>query len=264
MNQWKHDLYALLLALLPLHAAISLAAGNNAKADCSGVIMVSAAISLKDALSEAAGAFMRLHPNSKVDLNFAASGQLKVQIENDAPVDVFVSASASDMDSLAAKGKILKETSVTIARNELVFIMHRDAKRPVATLDELKDSSFKSIALGSVESVPAGRYARQSLEFYHLWDDVKSRLVFGANVRQVLDYVARGEVDGGFVYASDVKTDSRVRAVIRIANAAHEPIVYPAAVVKSSENKATAQEFIAYMVGLKGGATLKKYGFIRE
>ena len=128
-----------------------------------------------------------------------------------------------------------------------------------ASVAQLRDARFVRIALGNPASVPAGRYARDALQRAGLWNDLAPRLVFGENVRQVLDYVARGEADAGFVYASDVlAANGRVQVAETVATS---PIVYPVAVVKGSANVDAARAFVAFLDTPAARAILLRHGF---
>jgi len=188
-------------------------------------------------------------------LNLAASGALQKQIEAGAVVDVFASAGALQMDALEAKK--LVEGRQTFARNRLVLIAPAEDKTVQGFADLAKASR---VALGNPKTVPAGQYAKQCLTHLGLWDKLEPHLVPANDVRQVLDYVARGEVDAGFVYASDLK-DAKVRRVAEAPDDSHDPILYPIAVLQGSSQKQAAQGFVTLVCGPEGQAILAKNGF---
>ena len=117
------------------------------------------------------------------------------------------------------------------------------------------------IALGTPESVPVGRYAKQVLEKAGLWQQLQPKFIYTQNVRQSLDYVFRGEVDAGFVYATDAAV-SPVKVRIALEVPLERPILYPIAAVKSSGNVNRAVDFIAFVRSSAGQAILAKYGFL--
>jgi molybdate transport system substrate-binding protein len=93
-------------------------------------------------------------------------------------------------------------------------------------------------------------------------DVVKDRLIFAENVRQVLDYVARGEVDAGMVYSTDALVRAKeVKIVAEAPTESHQPVIYPIAVVKGSTKEAMAREFISVVTSKEGKRVLEKYGF---
>lgn len=153
----------------------------------------------------------------KVAFIFGASGELERQIEAGAPASVFASAGQREMDQLQSKGLVESGTRVNFARNSLVIIVPSGSTLHVSPVEELAGPQIQRIALGDPQTVPAGVYARELLERVNLWTRLQSRLVFAENVRQVLDYVMRGEVDAGIVYATDVAVAGGRVAVPRTA-----------------------------------------------
>jgi len=215
-------------------------------------ITFSAALSLQDALKEIGAQFQKNHPEVKVNFNFGASGVLEKQIELGAPVDLFASASQNEMNLLEEKELIIKSTRTNFTRNKLVIIAPSRL-----TIEELKN--LDKIAIGDPKTVPAGRYAQTFLENAGVYEMSKSKLIFAENVRQVLDYVERGEVDAGFVFFSDtIKSNMSVSS---INDSLYPPIVYPVAVIKGSQQPAISRQFIEYLQGNEGKTILKKYGF---
>jgi molybdate transport system substrate-binding protein len=224
-------------------------------------LVVSAAVSLSNAFTELGRDFEREHAGVKVLFNFGASGQLLQQIAHGAPADVFASADEETMDRAQTQQLILPVTRFDFARNRLVLAVPAGTSPPlISSLQDLKRSDVARIALGTPDSVPAGRYARDALELAGLWDTLKPKYIYGQNVRQVLDYVERGEVDAGFVYASDTVVNAkRVRVVTEAS--LPRPILYPIAVIASSTRQGLAREFAAFVVSDLGHKTLSRYGF---
>jgi molybdate transport system substrate-binding protein len=222
-------------------------------------LTVSAAVSLSNAFTDLGRAFEAKHPGDKVLLNFAASDALLRQIEQGAPADAFASADEATMDRAAAARLIDASTRRTVATNSLVLIVS-DGTRPPATLEDLKDSAYARIAIGNPDSVPAGRYAKRALADAGLWDALQARFVPTQNVRQALDYVARGEASAGFVFATDAATrKENVHVALTVPTAA--PVRYPIAVTAASKQARLAQAFAAFVLSGEGQAVLKGYGF---
>src|SRR5262245_47797153 len=161
--------------------------------------LVATAISLKGPVEESIAAFQAARAGEELTVQAAASGVIVSQIEQGAPVDLFISASPVEMDRVAKAEKIVPSTRRAIATNRLVIVTRKGIDLP-ASLEGLKDPRFVKIAIGNPKTVPAGRYADQALRASSLLEAVQPRLVFGENVRQVLDYVVRGEADAGLVY----------------------------------------------------------------
>jgi molybdate transport system substrate-binding protein len=230
---------------------------------CPGVaqttLTISAAASLREALSETETAYRQSHANVNFSNNFGSSGTLATQIDQGAPADVFLSAATKQMDELEAKGLIVAGTRRNLLRNSLVLIAPLDSK--LRDFQGLTDGSIRLIALGDPASVPAGQYGRQSLIALHLMDKLNSKFVFGKDVRQVLTYVETGNVDAGLVYATDAQASGKVRIVATAPDSSHDPIVYPAAVVKGTHNEEAARNFVEYLGSNIAHAIFVKYGF---
>lgn len=222
-------------------------------------ITVSAAASLTDAFKEIEADFEKRNPEVNVELNLAGSGSLRLQIEAGAPIDVFASASRENMDILDAKGLIANQSRRDFAENTLVLVTPKNGN--LDTIDDLPDDRVERIAIGNPDTAPVGRYARQSLMETDTWDSVKDKMVFAENVKQVLTYVEREEVDAGFVYMTDVagaQPDSiDVVCVVPVST----PVRYPIAVVSSSSNKAAAERFTNFVTGENGRRILEEHGF---
>ena len=223
-------------------------------------ITVSGAASLTNAFTEIKGLFEKKHPDIKVHTNFAASNPLLKQMEEGAPVDVFASADQETMDKAAAKKLVDVSTRKDFALNDLVMVVPSDSTLGLTGAKDLTKPEVKRIAVGNPDSVPAGRYTRDSLASAGLWEKLQSKYIFGQSVRQVLDYVSRGEVDAGFVYGTDAKqAGDKVRVVMKMEG--HEPVLYPVAVVSASSHKKLAQEFVDFILSPAGRTVLEKYGF---
>ena len=221
--------------------------------------MLSVAASLRDSIEETESAYKQNHNNIDFSNNLGSSGTLASQIEQGAPADLFLSAAAKPMDDLQAKGMIADGTRRNLLRNVLVLVAPLGSK--LHDFQGLTDQSIRQIALGDPASVPAGQYGRQTLQSLHLWDHLNTKFVLGKDVRQVLTYVETGNADAGLVYATDARTSTKVRVIAIAQESAHDPIVYPAAVVKGSRNEPAARAFIEYLASPAAQAIFRKHGF---
>jgi molybdate transport system substrate-binding protein len=222
----------------------------------------SVAISMKDATEELGRRFMQARPGVVLRYNWGSSGELQKQIEAGAPVDLFVSAAARQMDELEKKGLILAATRRVFARNVLTIVKPADSRLDLARAADLLDPRVTKIVIGNPRTVPAGQYAEESLRALGLWDRLQPKLVFSENVRQALDYVARGEVDAGFVYTTDVAVRGRdVKEALRPSEDTYRPVTYPVAVVKDTRQPALARAFIDLLVSQEGQQVLARLGF---
>ena len=223
-------------------------------------IIVSAAASLTNAMTELGVVFENEHADIKVVFNFASSGSLLQQMLHGAPVDVFASANQKYMNDAQEKGLVLEGTRKDFVRNTLVLALPADAENVPGTMEDLATSAFSRIALGNPDSVPAGRYARESLQAYNLWDSLSEKFVYGNSVRQVLDYLRRGEVDAGLVYSTDAKIGGD-KVKVALEPGKHKEIVYPIAVMQSSEHVEASQQFVDFVLSESGQALFKEFGF---
>jgi molybdate transport system substrate-binding protein len=242
-------------------AAVFTASAFSASGPEGKEILVSAAISLKSAFEEI-GQIYEKKTGVRVRFNLGASGLLQKQIESGAPVDMFASAGEKQMDALQTKGLIFADTRRDFARNELVLVIPGKAKLPIRSFADLVRPEVTRIAIGNPKTVPAGQYAQEALNNLKLWNRVQSRLVLAENVRQVLDYVVRGETEAGIVYASDVSSvHGMTKITARAPKDSHSPILYPIAIIKETRVRSEAQRFIDLTLGKEGQAILAKYGF---
>jgi molybdate transport system substrate-binding protein len=223
-------------------------------------LMVSAAASLKDAMEAIKPVYGKENPEVGISYNFGSSGSLQQQIEQGAPVDVFISAAAKQMDSLQAKDLLLNETRQDLLTNRMVLIVPKENEK-IKSFKDLTSDAVQNIALGEPESVPAGKYAKEVLTSLNLFENVDAKAVYGKDVRQVLNYVATGNTDAGIVYETDAKTSDRITVVEIAPPNSHDPIVYPIAVVKESKQVEAAKEFVQFMFAPEAKAVFEQYGF---
>ncbi|MDM0087776.1 MULTISPECIES: molybdate ABC transporter substrate-binding protein [unclassified Variovorax] len=223
-------------------------------------LVVSAAASLTNAFQAVGQAYEKAHPGTKVTFNFAASGPLLAQIQQGAPVDVFASADQETMDR-AAKANLLAEgTRADFARNTLVLIVPASAAASPAKLSDLSDAAYKRISTGTPSSVPVGRYTMASVQEAGLTAALEPKWIYGESVRQVLNYVARAEVDAGFVYRTDALIE-REKTRIALTVPTTTPVSYPIAQIASSKNAAGGKDFIAFVRSAPGQQILDGFGF---
>src|SRR5262245_54386674 len=226
-------------------------------------VLFSVAISMKEVVEELGRTFSATRPGVTLRYNFGSSGELQKQIEAAAPVDLFISAAQRQMDELQQKNLIVPASRRNFARNVLTVIKPTGSKLDLTKPEDLLDPRVTKITIGNPKTVPVGQYSEQSLRALGLWDRVQPKLVFAENVRQALDYVARGEMDAGFVYTTDAAIRrGQVVEAFRPPEESYSPVIYPVAVVVASKHQAVAQAFIDLLVGQEGQAVLARYGFL--
>jgi molybdate transport system substrate-binding protein len=239
--------------------ALALAAGISLSARAAD-LTVSAAASLTQALQDIATLFEAAQPGTKLQFNFAASGALLQQIAQGAPVDVFVSADQETMNQAQTRGLVQAAQRRNIVSNTLVVVVPAASRQVPQTVADLTQPAYARVAIGLPASVPVGRYTQGVLEAAGLWVAIQPKMIGAQNVRQALDYVARGEVDAGFVYATDAALmPDKVKVALTVPTTT--PILYPAAPIAASANAALAQRFVDFLTGAPAQAMLAKYGF---
>jgi molybdate transport system substrate-binding protein len=223
-------------------------------------LVVSAAASLTNAFQAVGQAFEKARPGTKVTFNFAASGPLLAQIQQGAPVDVFASADQETLDR-AAKADLLAEgTRADFARNTLVLIVPAASTQTPQKLGDLGDAAYKRISTGTPSSVPVGRYTMAAVQQAGLAAVLEPKWIYGESVRQVLNYVARGEVDAGFVYRTDALIE-RDKTRIALTVPTPTPVSYPIAQIAASKNAALGKDFVAFVRSAPGQEILEGFGF---
>jgi len=225
-------------------------------------ITLSVAISMKEAVETLGRQFTQARPGVMLRYNFGSSGELQKQIEAGAPVDLFISAAQRQMDELEQKGLIDPASRRVFARNVLTVIKPAGSALDISKPADLLDPKVRRIVIGNPRTVPVGQYAEESLKALALWDRVQPKLVFAENVRQALDYVARGEVEAGFVYSTDIPVRAgQITEAFRPAEDTYRPVTYPVAVVKDSRQPALARAFIDLLMTREGQSALSRLGF---
>jgi len=255
----KGNVFKILLVIFVVATTL---VGCNTKgvAEENQVLTIFAAASLTDALNEIKGLYEGKN-NTILQFNFAASGTLQKQIEEGAPADVFISAGVKQMDELQAKELIVRGTRQDLLKNSIVLIGAEKFKEKIHSLEDLQSEDIKYVAIGTPETVPAGQYTKESLEYYKLWELLGNKFVFTKDVRQVLTYVESGNAEVGFIYQSDALVSKNTVVILEIPEVAHKAIVYPAAVVKGKAEE-ESRKFLAYLNGKEARIVFEKYGYV--
>ena len=223
-------------------------------------LTVSAAASLTNALRELGPPFEAQNPGTTVVFNFAASDALLAQIAKGAPADVFASADQEAMDRAEAQKLLAAGSRRNFVGNPLVLIVPSDSTLAIKAMADLLKPEVKRVAIGNPASVPVGRYAKEALASAKLWAGVKPKTIVAQNVRQALDYVMRGEVDAGFVYATDAAImKDKVRVVATIPT--ETPITDPVAAIAGSPNLDAARKFVDFLLSPAAQNVLARCGF---
>ncbi|MBC3887140.1 molybdate ABC transporter substrate-binding protein [Acetobacterium paludosum] len=224
-------------------------------------LTISAAASLTDAMGEIQTLYQKEQPNVTLAVNFGGSGTLATQIVQGADVDVFMSAAIKDMTTVKDAGLLDETTIKNLLGNELVLVVPKDSTTTITDFAQVTDPSITSIGLGEPTTVPAGQYAVDAFTYYNVMDQISDKIVYGKDVKEVLNWVQTGNVDAGVVYSTDAKASTGVKVIATAAAASHKAIVYPAAVIKASKNADAAKSFVDYLSSDAAKQVFVKYGF---
>jgi molybdate transport system substrate-binding protein len=224
---------------------------------------VFAASSLTDVLKTIGDVYeAKGHP--ALVFNFAASSELARQIEQGAEADLFISADEAWMDYLNERKLIEPATRTTLLTNKLVLIAPTD--HPF-TIEIKKGMNLKAalksgkLAIGNPDSVPAGKYAKEALDYFGAWAGVENDTARAENVRAALRFVETGEAAAGIVYATDAKASGdKVVVVGEFPADSHTPITYPAAVL-AGKGEGPGKGFLAFLASPEARSALEAAGF---
>jgi molybdate transport system substrate-binding protein len=224
-------------------------------------LLIAAAASLQKPLQEIAPLYNQADPGQTINYNFAASGALQQQIEQGAPVDIFISAASKPMKALQDKGLLASGTTNDLLTNQLVLITSKPASVALTDFQQLVQPEVQRIAIGEPRSVPAGQYATEVLQHLGILDQVQSKFVLGNNVKSVLTAVETGDVDAGIVYITDAKGSDKVTVAATADEKLHSPIRYSIAALKSSKLPDESKRYVEFLQGNTVKAIFEKYGF---
>lgn len=255
----KLNLSIILALIVSCFVFVSCSGAKDATKDAAKetpTLRVFAAASLKESLDTIKDEFEKKE-GVKLEYNLAGSGTLANQITQADVCDVFISASKKHMQIVSDKN--LASKPVDLFKNKLVLITPKENNK-VKSIEDL--SKVSKIALGETESVPVGKYSKESLTKLNLWDSLEKsqKIVFAKDVKSVLNYVETGEVDAGIVYLSDANSSDKVNVIATFDESTHSPIIYPAAVIDNSPQKDLAEKFLAYIK--ENADKFEKNGFI--
>ncbi|WP_024613447.1 molybdate ABC transporter substrate-binding protein [Clostridium sp. Ade.TY] len=232
---------------------------NSSKKAEGKELTVSIAASLQKPMEDIAKKFQE-EKGIKINYNTGGSGTLKKQISEGANVDLFFSANTKYVDELINEKLVNKDNTYNFLTNSLVLISNNDVKKDIKSLNDLKDTKGK-IAIGDIKTVPAGQYAKQTLDNLKLWNSLQDRFVYAKSVSNVVSYVENGDVDYGFVYKTDAKNVKGIKISYEIPNKDHKKIQYSLCLLKDSKNVDSSKEFIEFLKGNESKEIFKGYGF---
>ncbi|MEX5214009.1 MAG: molybdate ABC transporter substrate-binding protein [Nitrospiraceae bacterium] len=227
----------------------------------SETLTIAAANSLRDAFREVLPLFEAQHPDIRVRVVYGPSQTLRQQIEEGAPVDVFLPSLIEEIEDLKKKSLLINGTTYVYGGTSLVLVTNAALPAPVGSIQDLKTVSIRRLAVGDPKTSSVGKVALQFLKHSQLDDRLRSHYVYGEHSRAVLDLVAQGEAELGIVYRTDAVSNAKVRIVDTVPDSTHTPIHYGVAVVWSHRNLAWSQQFIEFLSKAQVQTSLQKYGF---
>ncbi|MCK0472873.1 molybdate ABC transporter substrate-binding protein [Halalkalibacter sp. APA_J-10(15)] len=220
-------------------------------------LYVPTAASITDAMEQLIDRYTEDNETITITPTYSSSGNLKDQIKNGAPADIFLSAAMSWMIELEEEGFLNEYTP--LLRNELVMITNLENTHNIESSSDLMNDDIEGISIGDPETVPAGEYAKQALTLADLYDDIEDRLIFANDVRGVLTYVATGNVDAGFVYQTDAIASTNVTIIEQMQ--VNDPVLYPIGLLTDTEHPEEAKAFYDWLRGDEAREIFKSNGF---
>lgn len=233
--------------------------GQSFAGDKPPEIIVGAASDLQYAFPEI-GEIFSAQTGAKVTFSFGSSGQLRDQIANGAPFDVFASANTAFVDTLRDMELTIPETQAIYSIGRIVLATKKDAGFPLQSLSDLTSSEIVKVAIANPDHAPYGKAAQEALISAGVWDSIQDKLVFGNNISDTLTLMVTGNADVGIVALSIA--DPQVVDYTLLDEALHNPLEQALTVVKSTKNEDLARAFAQLVVAEEGKAVLKKYGFV--
>ncbi len=223
-------------------------------------ILIAAAASLQNAMEEIKPLYEAANKGVTLTFTFGSSGSLQEQIEQGAPVDVFMSAALKQMKALEEGGLILDGSKKELLENKVVLIVPSDSTLEIKNFKDI--TKAETIALGDPASVPVGQYSEEIFSSLGMLDQVKEKATYGKDVTEVLTWIATGNADAGVVYATDAKSSADVKVVAEAPEGSVSKAIYPVAVVKDSKVQDAAKTFVDYLASDEAIGIFEKYGFI--
>lgn len=239
----------------------SVANGASDERDERVELVVAAAASLANVTEEITLAYRAAAPNVKLTFTYASSGSLQTQIEQGAPIDVFISAASRQMDALDNQSLLLEDSRIDLLQNKIVLVTPSSSQLNLQSFDDLTSDKVKMVAYGDPSSVPAGQYAQEVLISLNIAEALAPKTNYSTDVRQVLTWLQSGNVDVGIVYATDAASAKNIKIVCEAPQGSVGDIVYPVAITAGSSQIAAAQAFIDFLQSRECAAIFENYGF---
>lgn len=247
--------------IMSLCLSICLLFGCTSQSSNDVSLLIAAAASLKNCYEdELIPLFEEMHPNIQIEGTYDSSGKLQTQIENGLQADLFMSAAHKQMDILSDQGFIEEESIVDLLENELVLITNENTQTKVKDFYNIQEADM--IAIGDPDSVPAGQYAKEALQYIGNYEAVLSKASLGTNVTEVLSWVEAQSAEVGIVYGSDAISGQKIKILAIVPeDALKTPVIYPIGIVESSKHKEEAKLLMDFLQSDQAQQIFEKYGF---
>lgn len=226
-------------------------------------VTIAAANSLKDAFRKILPLFEAHNKDINVRVIYGPSQTLSKQIEEGAPIDVFLPSLVEEIDQLEKKGLVIQGTRRVYASTSLVLVAGPELPASISSAQDLRTTLIRYIAIGDPKTSSVGKVAAQYLKYSTLDTQLKSQLVYGEHSRAVLDLVAKGEADLGIVYRTDAASNKKIRILDEAPVDSHQPVHYGVAAVWTAKNISGAGDFINFLGRPQIQTLLQDYGFDR-
>lgn len=226
-------------------------------------LTIVAANSLREAFRKILPLYEAQYPETNLRIIYGPSQTLRTQIEQGAPVDVFLPSLAEEIDQLQQKGLIVEGTKRIYAATSLVLITGATVPAAITSLQDLHTVPVRRIAVGDPKTSSVGKVAAQFLKSSQLESKLKSQYVFGEHSRAVLDLVANGEAEIGIVYRTDAALSKKVRILDTTPVESHAPVHYGVALPWTAKNISGAGDFVQFLLMPPTQTLLQQYGFDR-
>jgi molybdate transport system substrate-binding protein len=223
-------------------------------------LTISSGAGLRDVMLAIQQAYRKPAPNVKINYNFAASGVLRQQIEQGAPMDVALLASQVDMDALESQNLLLNDTRNNLLKSQIALIVPRQSSG-ITTFQDLAKSTIQRIVIGEPRTVPIGRFAQDVFTYFGITQKVQPKLIYAKSALEIISYVASGNVDAGITHDTSASQSSEVKIVAIAPEKSHSPVVYPVAVLRSSRNPDPARDFVQFLSTPTARSIFQKYGY---
>ncbi|MGA6828466.1 molybdate ABC transporter substrate-binding protein [Nitrospira sp. NS4] len=224
-------------------------------------LTIAAANSLKDAFRKVLPLFEAQHPEINVRVIYGPSQTLRKQIEEGAPVDVFLPSLFEEIHQLEKKGLVIQGSKRVYAGTSLVLITGTTLPAPIGSIQDLHTVPIRRIAIGDPKTSSVGKVALQFIKYSKLEPQLKAKHVYGEHSRAVLDLVAKGEAEVGIVYRTDAASDEHIRILDTAPADSHTPIRYGVAIVWTAKNLSGSGDFIEFLLTPQTQDQLKEHGF---